>query len=155
MLGHQVPDSTMVFEGLRLSNHGKLVVGQDSFISHDCFVELSADVTIGERVDIGALARLITAGHDYHDPRRRAGARQNKPIRIEDGAWLGAGCTILGGVTVGTGAVVAAGSLVTKDCLPHGLYAGIPARRIKELPTGTREHRSDAAAHDDNREPSE
>jgi maltose O-acetyltransferase len=136
LLGEDVPNTVNVLEGLRFSGYnGKLVVGAGCFISHDVFIDLSDDVTIGEYVALGAQTRLVTAGHDYSDPRQRAGTRQNRPIRIDDGAWLGAGCMVLGGVTIGTGVVVAAGALVTKDCPPHGLYAGAPARRIKELPT--------------------
>jgi maltose O-acetyltransferase len=52
---------------------------------------------------------------------------------IEDGCWIGAGATILPGVTVRAGCIVASGAIVTKDCEPNGLYAGNPARRIREL----------------------
>ena len=50
-----------------------------------------------------------------------------------DGCWICAGCTILPGVTIGEGCVIAAGSVVNKDCAPDGLYAGVPAKRIKDL----------------------
>lgn len=140
LIGHQVPNTATVLAGLRTGGDGKLVMGPNTFISDDCFLDLSADITIGDGVDIGARASLVTAGHEYGNPLRRAGARQDRPIRIEDGVWLGARSTILGGVTIGAGVVVAAGALVTKDCLPHGLYAGVPARRIKDLPTGPDQH---------------
>ncbi|WP_372495087.1 acyltransferase [Nocardioides pinisoli] len=51
-----------------------------------------------------------------------------------NGAWIGAAVTVLPGVTIGPGCVVAAGSVVTADCQANGLYAGVPARRIRDLP---------------------
>ena len=147
LAGHTVPNSSVVFAGLRFSGPGRLVVGANSFISDDCLIDCSADVTIGDRVDLAAGVRLITAGHDYTDARRRAGARRDAAIHIDDGAWLGAGAMVLGGVRVGADVVVAAGAVVTCDCLPHGLYAGVPARRIKELPTYS-QHRRPAGRGD-------
>ncbi|WP_290368283.1 DapH/DapD/GlmU-related protein [Microbacterium sp. Bi121] len=52
-------------------------------------------------------------------------------MTIGAGAWIGAHATILPGVTVGRGAVVAAGALVTEDCVPNGLYVGVPARLVR------------------------
>ena len=56
----------------------------------------------------------------------------NKGIEIKDNVWIGANVTILDGVTVASGCVLAAGSVVTKSTEPNGVYAGVPARRIKE-----------------------
>lgn len=52
---------------------------------------------------------------------------------MEDGCWLGGNVTVLPGVTIGRGCVIAAGAVVTKSCDPNGLYAGVPARRIRDL----------------------
>lgn len=54
-------------------------------------------------------------------------------IIVESGCWIGANVTILPGVTIGHGCIVGAGSLVTKDCMPNGLYVGSPAKRIRDL----------------------
>ena len=67
------------------------------------------------------------------DPECRAGAHLARPIRIESGAWIGARSTILPGVTVGHGAVVAAGAVVTRDVEPNTLVAGVPARVLRSL----------------------
>ena len=56
-----------------------------------------------------------------------------KPIIIDDGCWIGANATIIGGVTIGEGAVVAAGAVVTKDVEPYTMVGGVPAKIIKEL----------------------
>lgn len=54
-------------------------------------------------------------------------------VVVEDGCWLGGNVTVLPGVTIKKGCIVGAGAVVTKDTEPDGLYAGIPAKRIKEL----------------------
>ncbi|WJH37282.1 hypothetical protein N6H14_05985 [Paenibacillus sp. CC-CFT747] len=66
-------------------------------------------------------------------PDKRAGAPIGLPIVIGDGVWIGTRATVLPGVRIGDGSVIAAGAVVTKDCAPHGIYAGTPARRVKEL----------------------
>lgn len=55
------------------------------------------------------------------------------PTLIKDGCWVGANVTIIPGVTIGEGCIIAAGAVVTKNCEPDGLYAGVPAKRIKDL----------------------
>ena len=60
-----------------------------------------------------------------------------EPIRVEAGSWLGAGVLVLPGVTIGHGSVIAAGAVVTKSTCADGLYAGVPARRVRDLPAGT------------------
>jgi acetyltransferase-like isoleucine patch superfamily enzyme len=131
--GHQVDGSAVIFAGLRLSGERRLVVGKRAFISFDCLVDCSADVVIEEGVALAAGTRIISSGHEFDDPRQRAGARTMAPVTIGAGAWLGAGSTVLAGLTVGPGVVVAAGAVVTRDCSAHGVYAGVPARRIREL----------------------
>jgi maltose O-acetyltransferase len=132
--GHRVHASVVIFPGLRTTGEGRLTVERNAFISNDCLIDCSADVTIGADVAIGARTSLLSSGHDLTDPGRRAGARTMQPIVIGDGAWLGAGSTVLPGLSVGPGVVVAAAAVVTRSCAEHGLYAGVPARRLRDLP---------------------
>jgi len=97
-------------------------------------VYVNHHVTIEDQVSIGQFTRLITGGHELGPEGHRAGATTTEPIVIGRGAWLGASVTILPGVTVGAGCVIAAGAVVTKDCEPNGLYAGVPAVRKRSLP---------------------
>jgi maltose O-acetyltransferase len=96
-------------------------------------VEGSAMIEIGDGCAIGSETMFVTSHHEYGDESRRAGERSGRSIRIGPGCWLGAKVLVLPGVTIGTGCVVAAGAVVAKDCDPNGLYAGVPARRIKDL----------------------
>jgi maltose O-acetyltransferase len=134
--GHRVDPSVVIFAGLRMTGEGTLTVGPKTFISNDCLIDCSADVIIGADVAIGARSSLVSSGHEWSDPRRRAGPRTMQSIEIGDGAWLGAGSTVLAGSSIGAGVVVAAAAVVTRPCAPHGLYAGVPARRIRDLPVG-------------------
>ena len=75
---------------------------------------------------------LLTAGHPL-DPARRRRQIVAAPIVIERNVWLGAGATVLQGVTVGSDAVVAAGAIVTRDVPPRTLVAGVPGRVLREI----------------------
>ena len=123
-----------VLSGLRVTGEGDLFVGDCSFINHECLIDTAGGVTLGRAVALANRVSLLTSGHETDDPRARAGRRMVRPIVVGDGAWLGANVTVLGGVTIGEGAVVAAGSLVRADVPPHTLWAGVPARRIRDLP---------------------
>lgn len=113
--------------------HQKLTIGRRSLFSVQCFFDLAATITIGEFVSFGPQVMLITGAHQIGVPGCRLGALNPQPISIANGAWLGARCTILPGVTIGEAAVVAAGSLVTKDVAPNALVGGVPAKFIRLL----------------------
>ena len=84
-------------------------------------------MTISPRVTISS------AGHDVQST---AFGYVSAPISIGDYAWVGINATILKGVTIGEGAVVAAGAVVTKDVEPYAIVAGVPARKIGERTQG-------------------
>lgn len=111
----------------------RLSIGRHSALSVHIFIDLAAPITIGKNVTIGPMALLVTGAHEIADSSRRAGNLTPKPISICDGAWLGAHSTILPGVTIGEGAIVAAGSVVTKDVPPNTLVAGVPAVIKRQL----------------------
>jgi maltose O-acetyltransferase len=111
-------------------------IGQGTFVNRNCFFDAYAPIEIGNYCSIGMDVLFCTSSHDPGTKHKRAGQNNGKPIKIGDGSWIGARSTILQGVTVGEGCIIAAGSLVNKDCEPNGLYAGVPAKRIKDLPVG-------------------
>ena len=81
---------------------------------------------------IGPNVSLLTAGHPL-DPSQRRAVTIGKPIVIERNVWIAAGATVIGGVTVGENAVVAAGSVVTRDVPPNSFVGGNPARVIRSI----------------------
>lgn len=82
---------------------------------------------------VGHGVTFVTAIHSIGDRRRRAGPVTPGRITVGDGAWIGANATILPNVSIGVGAVIAAGSLVNRDVPPDSLYGGVPARRMRDL----------------------
>jgi acetyltransferase-like isoleucine patch superfamily enzyme len=109
-------------------------IGRDVFVNYDVFIDNAAPVSIGDRVSFGQGVRIVTGTHTMGTDDRRAGPYTSAPVRVEEGAWVGAYATLLPGVTVGRGALVAAGALVTKDVPPDTLVAGVPAAIVRELP---------------------
>jgi len=110
-----------------------LRIGSLCFLNTDIFIDANAPVTIGDRVSIGHHVIIITADHAIGASEFRAGALTARPVTIEEGAWIAARATLLPGVTIGRGAVVAAGAVVTKDVAPNTLVGGIPAKLIRHL----------------------
>ena len=128
---------------------GRIRLGRWTYIGHDSRIWSQNSVEIGDHVLISHLVDIHdTNSHPIDVADRRAdverilggrdyasdGLVQTAPVVIEDGAWIGFKASILKGVRVGRGAIVAAAAVVTKDVPPFTLVAGNPARVIRELP---------------------
>jgi maltose O-acetyltransferase len=87
-------------------------------------------IRIGDDVLIGPAVQFLAADHPLDPATRHAGWESGRPITINDGAWLGGGAIVLSGVTIGTNAVVGAGSVVNRDVPSGAVVAGNPARVI-------------------------
>jgi maltose O-acetyltransferase len=92
-----------------------------------------APISIGDDCSIGMEVLLCTSTHELGPSSCRAGDLAGKPIVISNGCWIGARSIILPGVTIGSGSIIGAGSVVTKDCGPNGLYCGSPAQLVRKL----------------------
>ena len=92
-----------------------------------------AGLVIGKRVLIASHTTITTLTHDYDAASVRFAPPIDKKIVIEDDVWIGSHAVILPGITVGKGAVVAAGAVVTKDVEEYTIVAGVPAKVIKKL----------------------
>lgn len=112
----------------------EITLGRGVFLNVGCVIDNSASVTIEDECRLGMGVTIATSTHQDGGPERRAGEVRALPVVIKRGAWLGSSVTVLPGVTVGEGCIVGAGSVVTKDLEPHGLYLGVPAGRIRDLP---------------------
>ena len=111
----------------------KINIGTRSLINREAHIYNYANVTLEDDVFLAPQTMLCTVTHEIGESSRRAGELKALPITIKKGSWIGARATIMPGVTVGEGCIIAAGSMVTKDCKPNGVYAGVPAKRVKEL----------------------
>ena len=129
--GSAIDKSVTVFTPLYI-NYGKHTrIGKNVFINFDCvFLDLGG-ITIEDNVLIAPKVSLLSEGHPVNP-----GERQSLvpgPIHIKKNAWIGAGATILSGVTVGENAIVAAGAVVSKDVPANTIVGGIPAKQIKSF----------------------
>jgi acetyltransferase-like isoleucine patch superfamily enzyme len=115
--------------GIRFFNVGRLAVGDGSLVNRGVYLDNRAGITIGKQVSIAHDARIYTMGHDVHD----AGfATKGASVRIDDHAVIFAGAMIMPGVHLGEGAVVMAGSVVTKSVPAMRIVGGNPAQDIGE-----------------------
>jgi len=123
-----------VFGDFTVLHPENVKIGANLAINHEVFIIGLAGITIGDDVVLSARAMLIdvSLSPDGFDQTATRGYA-NRPIVIEDGAWIGAGAIILPGVTVGRRSIVAAGSVVTKDVPPLTIVGGNPARVIKAI----------------------
>lgn len=131
--GAQIHPSVVLQQRLTLMA-GNLVYGANGIIAPDCRFDDYAPIVLGEGVGIAANCHFTTLAHDVGPPERRYGKLKLGPIKVGDGCWVGVGVTVLAGVEIGAGCIIAAGAVVTEDCAPNGLYAGVPARRKRDLP---------------------
>jgi acetyltransferase-like isoleucine patch superfamily enzyme len=109
-----------------------ITVGRAVFIGYGCAFTGHAPIDIADEVMIAHKVNLITAGHPVAPEERRAYIT-GEPIKIDANVWIGAAATVLPGVQIGAGAVVAAGAVVTRDVPPATLVGGVPATVIREL----------------------
>jgi maltose O-acetyltransferase len=133
--GVMIGAGTIVKSGGTFEGASNISIGERCFIGAETFLEANfASVTIGDRVYIAHRANVLTATHTIGSCDQRASLPQQlRAVEIGSGCWLGTGTTVLPGVTIGDGCVVAAGAVVCSDCASDGLYAGVPARRIRDL----------------------
>lgn len=112
-------------EGLRIGNH----VG----IAQNCFIQVRGEVIIGDYVILGPYVKIFSENHNFKNtdiPIVLQGETRLS-VTIENNVWIGANSTVLGGVKIGEGSIIAAGAVVNKDIPPFSIVAGVPARVIK------------------------
>jgi acetyltransferase-like isoleucine patch superfamily enzyme len=117
----------------------KICVGEASSIGPRCILDGRCGIQVGRSVNISWDVKVWTLEHDPQSPDFAA---RGAAVRIDDYAWLGSGATILPGIHIGEGAVVAAGAVVTRDVEPYAIVAGNPAHPVGQRNRGLR-YRSD------------
>jgi acetyltransferase-like isoleucine patch superfamily enzyme len=133
IVGAKVGKRVIFYPGVWICTGRNLTLGDDVDLAKDVLITTDGGVTIGDRVLIGYRTQILSGNHIVPNstlPIFSAG-HEKKPIVIHKDVWIGANCCILSGVTIGEGAVIAAGAVVTKDIPPFSIYAGIPAKQIK------------------------
>lgn len=139
--GVQIGDNVSILDntiiectGVLRSLGAGLDIGNDVGIAQNCFIQVRAKVTIGNNVNFGPYVKVFSENHNFSNrelPIKNQGETR-LPVVIEDDVWIGASATILGGVTIGKGSIIAAHSLVNKDVMPYTIVGGVPAKFIKK-----------------------
>ena len=130
---------------LRTKNHGKIVFGNRSGCSYFVIIEATTLVQIGDRTGIAEFTVIRDSNHLVYgtDANWRLTPLITRPVVIGNDCLIGSRCYIMAGVTIGDGAVIQAGSLVSRDVGPYEIWAGTPARflahRTKSVPAAERE----------------
>ncbi|HMW48696.1 MAG TPA: acyltransferase [Cellvibrionaceae bacterium] len=132
LVGAKIGARPIFYPGVWIAPGRNLVVGDDVDFALDVLVTTGGGVRIGDRVLIGYRTQILSTNHaiEGRNPIFSAG-HVKKPVCIEQDVWIGASVIILPGVSIGEGAVVAAGSVVTKDVAAFSIVAGVPAKLIR------------------------
>lgn len=122
-----------------LTPQGRIVIGENAHIAEATLISSGDLIEIGRDALIGPHSMIVDTNHNYGDRTVRIGVQGLKcrPIRIGPDVWTGGHVNILQGVTVGRGAIIGAGSVVTKDIPPYAIAVGVPAKVIAYRPGGT------------------
>lgn len=132
LIGSQVDDGFVLIPPFHATGGTGMKLGRNVFVNQNCTFYDLGGLEIGDDVMIGPNVSLITSGHPVAPSRRREFVVA-KLIVIARNVWIGAGATIIGGVTVGENSVVAAGAVVTRDVPPNVLVGGNPAAVIRSI----------------------
>lgn len=142
---HSFIDTYVTILGGR-KGHGFVQVGKYVEVASNCVLAGRGGIKLGDHVGIGAGGKIYSGSHLYRDPDREdtellSGSilapldKQHvveKPVIMEDYAWMGVNCAVIPGVTIGKGAVIGAGSVVNNDIPPFSIAVGSPAKVIKK-----------------------
>ena len=128
LVGVRLGSGTTILMSTEMHHCEELAIGRNTVINQHCFLDGRGGLSIGSNVNISSHVLLVAGKHDINNGAEFSGSAD--PIKIEDYVWLCTRATILAGVTIGRGAVVAAGAVVTKSVEANIVVAGVPARKI-------------------------
>ena len=127
--GSKIGRNSYIHTKVKFFTIGKISVGNNTTINPGCYLDARMGIFIGNNVQIAHDTKIYTLGHDVNDPYLKS---IGGPVRIEDNVFIFSNVLIMPNVTIGEGAVVYAGSVVTKNVPEYTIVAGNPARVIKE-----------------------
>ena len=126
---NQIGENSIIYNQLTVVRPKNVTIGKNVTVMNGVLMMSAGGITIEDNVMIAANVQLISNNHDPYDRY----VITCKPILIKEGAWIGAGATILPGVTIGKYAIIGANSLVSKNIPDYGVAVGSPAKVIKYL----------------------
>jgi len=127
--GIQIPFSSTIHMGANFFKPSGISIGKNSIIGYGAFLDGRGRLNIGSHVDVASEVFIYTDEHDINSP---SFSNSFAPVTIKDYVFIGPRSIILPGVTIGRGAVVAAGAVVTKDIPDFEIWGGVPAKKITD-----------------------
>ena len=134
LFGARIGRRVVYYPGIWIFTGRNLSLGDDVDLAKGVLITTDGGVSIGHRTLVGYGTLILSANHKIPaKPGRIFNAGHEKAaVTIASDVWVGANCTILPGMTIGEGAIIAAGSIVNKDVPPFSMVGGVPARVIRE-----------------------
>jgi acetyltransferase-like isoleucine patch superfamily enzyme len=129
LLGDNLGENSQIMAPIAGAAFDRLKVGNNVFINSNSLLMARGGITVEDDVMMAANVQLLSNNHDEYDRQ----VLTCKPIHIKKEAWIGAGASILPGVTIGEYAIVGAGAIVTKDVGDYEVAVGVPAKIVKTL----------------------
>lgn len=136
----KIGEKSHIQMGVRVYAPWKITIGNNCSIGHDSLLDGRRGIVIGNNVDIAGHVQIFTLGHDIDDPQYKT---KGAPVTINDDVSLFSGSAVLPGVVMGNGSVAALKSVITKDTRSWSLYAGVPAKFIRERKVNELSYRHD------------
>lgn len=127
LLDTDLPAGLTVLSPAYFDYGDKTTFGDGCFVNHGCYFMDGGSITFGDNVFIGPFCGFYTASHPLGAKERNLGLERALSIVVGDNCWFGANVSVLQGVTIGSGCVIAAGSVVTEDLPDNVMAAGVPA----------------------------
>ena len=124
---------SMLKSNVIIQGSGKLIIGEQSYLSSFCVVGVNNKIEIGRNVMIADCVSMRDTDHNFDSiskPMMLQGIKTN-PIIIHDNVWIGHGAVITKGVVIGSGAIIGANAVVTKDVPANAIVGGVPAKLIR------------------------
>lgn len=124
-----------IHKNVVIKHPDNISIGNNVSIHTLCYIDGEGGLVIGNDVSIAHNTSILTFNHSWtnHEVPIKYNPKIFAKVNICDNVWIGAGVRIMPGVNIGEHCIIAAGAVVTKNCEPNGLYAGVPARRIKDI----------------------
>ena len=126
-MGAKMGKGVVIFSGFEIRSPWTLTILRGSIVGHNCILDCRAGIFIGENVNFSSEVAIWTA---QHDPQSASFATKSAPVRVENRAWLSFRSTVLPGVTIHEGAVLAAYAVATKNVPGFSIVGGVPAHVI-------------------------
>ena len=127
--GVRLDKMAVLYSGFLIRSPKRVKIGKGTVVGYNCELDGRRCLTIGKHVNISSDVKFYTLQHDYNSIDFAA---VGAPVIIEDYVWVSVRAIVLPGVTIGKGAVIAAGAIVTKNVEPYAIMGGVPEKKIGE-----------------------